>query len=84
MIADVLDYIKSDCSLLIMAVTTNTHLNSVEAAVPRLGIKQPTLRKWIAQRRIGYVRVGRRIFISDDEIARIVQAGTVPAIDRSR
>lgn len=84
MIADVLDYIKSDCSLLIMAVTTNTHLNSVEAAVPRLGIKQPTLRKWIAQRRIGYVRVGRRIFISDDEIARIVQAGIVPAIDRSR
>jgi excisionase family DNA binding protein len=83
MIADVLDCIKRDCSLLFMGVTTNTHLNSVEAAVPRLGIKQPTLRKWIAQRRIGYVRVGRRIFISDDEIARIVQAGTVPALDRT-
>jgi excisionase family DNA binding protein len=82
MLANGLLYIKRYCSILIMGVTTNTHLNSVEAAVPRLGIKQPTLRKWIALRRIGYVRIGRRIFITDDEIARLVQAGTVPALDR--
>jgi excisionase family DNA binding protein len=77
-------YIKTDCSLLIMSATTNTHLNSIEAAVPRLGVKVPTLRKWISQRRISYVRVGRRIFISDEEISRIVAAGTVPAIERAR
>lgn len=81
---DVIDCIKCDCSLLVMSVTNNTHLNSVEAAVPRLGVKEPTIRKWIAQRRIGYVRVGRRVFISDDEIARIVLEGTVPALERAR
>jgi excisionase family DNA binding protein len=82
--ADVIDCIKCDCSLLVMSVTNNTHLYSVEAAVPRLGVKVPTLRKWISQRRISYVRVGRRIFISDEEISRIVAAGTVPAIERAR
>jgi excisionase family DNA binding protein len=68
--------------LIMSVITKDPHLNSIEVAAPRLGHKEPTIRKWVAQKRIGHVRIGRRVFISDDEIARIVQAGTVPASDR--
>jgi excisionase family DNA binding protein len=43
------------------------------------GIKVPTWRKWIAERRIAHVRFGRAIRIPSEEIDRIIREGTVQA-----
>ncbi len=56
-------------------------LHSVEVTAQRLGVKEGALRKWLARRRIGYVRVGRRVLVPETEILRIISQGTVPAIE---
>ena len=54
-------------------------MNTVKEAANKTGLSQACLRRWIAERRIGYVRLGRAIRITNSEIERIVIAGTVPA-----
>lgn len=44
-----------------------------------LGLKESTIRAWIAQRRIGVVRLGRAIRINPEEAQRLIAEGTVPA-----
>ena len=39
----------------------------------------PTVYAWIADRRISHVRLGRTVRILPSEIARVLEAGTVPA-----
>jgi excisionase family DNA binding protein len=53
---------------------------TVRAAADELGLSPATLRAWIRQRRIGYVRLGRAVRIPANEIRRLVERGTVPAI----
>ena len=50
----------------------------------REGLSPATIRAWIRQRRIGYVRSGRAVRIPSGEIRRLVERGTVPAILESR
>jgi excisionase family DNA binding protein len=50
-----------------------------EAAV-ELGLSVHTVRAWIADRRIGHIRLGRAIRISSAEIRRIIEQNTVPAL----
>jgi excisionase family DNA binding protein len=59
-------------------------LMSVEAASEALGLKPPTLRAWMARRRIAFVRIGRRVCIPNDEVDRIIRIGYVPARTESR
>jgi len=52
---------------------------TVYQAAERLGLRDSTIRAWIAQRRIGIVRLGRAVRISLDEVERLISEGTVPA-----
>lgn len=61
------------------AITGAALLNVAEAA-ERLGLSPFTVRTWIARRRIAFVKVGpRAVRISEAEIDRLVNQGTVPA-----
>lgn len=60
-------------------------LISVESAAERLGLKPVTLRAWAAQRRISSVKLGRRRLLSADEIERLIERNTIPALpERAR
>jgi excisionase family DNA binding protein len=50
----------------------------------RFGPKAGTWRKWIAERRIGVVRLGRRVFVAESEVRRFLEQGTIPAKTGSR
>jgi excisionase family DNA binding protein len=52
---------------------------TVHEAAARLGLRDSTLRAWIAQRRIGIVRLGRAIRIPLKEVERLIAVGTIPA-----
>jgi excisionase family DNA binding protein len=54
-------------------------LLTVEDAANILGFKVVTLRKWIAMRKVGAVRVGARsVRIPERELVRLIDAGRVP------
>jgi excisionase family DNA binding protein len=57
---------------------------SVKETAAKLGLKEPTIRLWIAQRRIGIVRLGRAIRIPSEEVERLILEGTVPAREDRR
>jgi len=61
----------------------NEHPRTVDQAAEELNLKPITVRAWIAQRRIGHVRLGRAVRIPAAEIQRLLEAGYVPA-ERSR
>ena len=51
-------------------------------AAERLGLRESTLRAWIAQRRIGIVRLGRAVRIPLEEVQRLIAEGTIPAREK--
>jgi excisionase family DNA binding protein len=58
----------------------NEQARTVREAAEELGLSPATIRAWIRQRKIGYVRLGRAVRIPASEIGRIVERGTVHAI----
>jgi excisionase family DNA binding protein len=58
----------------------NEPARTVKEAAEELGLSPATIRLWIRQRKIGYVRLGRAVRIPPSEIRRIVERGTVAAI----
>ena len=52
---------------------------TVKQAAERLGLRDSTLRAWIAQRRIGFVRLGRAVRIPSEEVERLIAENTIPA-----
>jgi excisionase family DNA binding protein len=52
---------------------------NVKQAAERLGLRESTVRAWIAHRRIGVVRLGRAVRILPEEVARLISEGTIPA-----
>lgn len=65
-----------------MAGTNTARLRSLPQAALRLGVSVRTVRGWIYRRTIPYVKVGRSVRIADETIDRIIERGTVPALDR--
>jgi excisionase family DNA binding protein len=55
------------------------NLVSVEEAATRLGLKPVTVRLWANLRRIGRVKLGRRVLIPEAEIIRLIEANSIPA-----
>ena len=51
---------------------------TVEQAAEELNLSRATIRAWIAQRRLGHLRLGRAIRIPAEEIRRVLEAGYVP------
>jgi excisionase family DNA binding protein len=65
-----------------MPVTkTATILRNLQETAERLGVSVNCLRGWIYFRKIPYVKVGRAVRISDETIQRIIEQGTVPALE---
>ncbi len=58
-------------------VETSSQLLSVVQAAARIGVSRFTLRVWLRQRRIPYVRLGRRVLIDPRDLERFIQAGRV-------
>ena len=54
-------------------------LHSITKAAELLDVKVPTIRSWVAQRRLASVRCGRLVKISAAELERFVRENTVPA-----
>ena len=62
-----------------MSEAMESKLVTIEGAAQALGAISPwTLRKHIERRTVAVVRLGRRVFIHTDEIARIVKEGLPP------
>lgn len=55
-------------------------LLNVHQAAEQLGLRDKTIRNWIALRRIEFVKVGAAVRIRQSEIDRIVRSGTVPRV----
>lgn len=53
-------------------------LLTVRQAAERLCLKESTVRAWLAQRRFTFVKLGRAIRISSNEVERHIANGTVP------
>ena len=53
---------------------------AVRDVAESLSLSPATIRLWIRQRKIGYVRLGRAVRIPVSEVRRIVERGTVPAL----
>jgi excisionase family DNA binding protein len=51
---------------------------TVEEAATELNLSRATIRAWIAQRRLGHIRLGRAIRVPADEIRRVLEVGYVP------
>ncbi len=62
-----------------MIELAHTQLYTIEKSAEALGLKPPTVRAWMARRKIGFVRLGRAVRIPVAEIERLILAGTVPA-----
>jgi excisionase family DNA binding protein len=52
---------------------------SCNEAAEYTGTKSPTWRKWIAERRVTVVRLGRAVRIPVEEVERLLSENTVPA-----
>jgi excisionase family DNA binding protein len=55
---------------------------TVTQAAAELNMSQGTIRSWIAQRLIGFVRLGRSVRVPSAEIQRLLDRGFVPAEQR--
>ncbi len=54
-------------------------LLDVNSAAKRLGVSPFTIRAWLRQRRLSYVKLGRRVLVPEDSISRFLAVNTVPA-----
>jgi excisionase family DNA binding protein len=52
---------------------------AIPIAAEQLGLKPATVRDWIYQRKIPFVKLGRAVRISEDTIRLLIERGTVPA-----
>ena len=59
----------------------NSQLRTINQAASELSVSIHTIRAWVASRKIGSVRLGRAVRIPAAEIARLIQRGTLPALD---
>ncbi len=55
---------------------------TVRDAADELGVKQPTVRKWIAERRLPHVKLGRAVRIPAEAVWAFIEKNTIPARER--
>jgi len=67
-----------------MDTNGSRQLLDVTEVAERLGVSPFTIRAWLRQRRLEYVKLGRRVLVPESVIRRFVEINTVPARDESR
>ncbi|GEM_PF-584433 len=58
-------------------------LLTVEAAADRMGTSVRFVRRLVAERRIGFIKLGRLVRITESDIEVFIEAGRMPAITSS-
>lgn len=58
-------------------------LLTVEAAADRMGTSVRFVRRLIAERRIGFIKLGRLVRIAESDVDVFIEAGRMPAITSS-
>jgi excisionase family DNA binding protein len=59
-------------------------LLTVKEAASALAMGVPTLRRWIAERKVASVKLGTRsVRVPADEIARIIEGGSMPRREKA-
>jgi excisionase family DNA binding protein len=56
------------------------HLLNVDQAAARLGVSKYTLRGWLFQRRLPYVKLGRRVLIDPSDLDRFIETSRIEAV----
>jgi excisionase family DNA binding protein len=51
----------------------------VAEAAKELGVKEDTVRAWVAKRRLTSIKLGAAVRIPSDEVQRLILEGTIPA-----
>jgi excisionase family DNA binding protein len=59
-----------------------TRLRTVRQVADELGLATVTIRTWMAQRRLPYIRLGRSVRIPEAGIQHLIERGTVPSLER--
>jgi excisionase family DNA binding protein len=59
--------------------TTDTDLMDVPETATYTHLQQSTIRSWILQRRIPFVKLGRRTFVRRSDLDRLITGSLVPA-----
>jgi excisionase family DNA binding protein len=59
-------------------------LLTVEEVLAIIPIKEPTLRKYVHEKKIEHVKVGRRVFFKESTIEDLIRRGTVPPKQEAR
>ena len=62
--------------------SSTNNLLSVPEAADFLRLKSATVRAWILQRRIAYLKIGRRVFLRRADLEALISASLVPAKGR--
>lgn len=57
-------------------------LLTVPQAAERLGMKVPTIRLWIAKRKLAHVKLSRSVRVPESEIDRLIRENLIPARSR--
>lgn len=57
-------------------------LMSVAEASEMLRLKQATVRRWILEQRVTYVKLGRRVFLRHSDLSKLISESIVPARTR--
>jgi excisionase family DNA binding protein len=54
---------------------------TIQEAADYLGVRPSTIRQWVWRRRIDVVRIGRCVRIPQEACDRIIERGTMPALE---
>jgi excisionase family DNA binding protein len=60
-------------------MATDKRLLTCGEAATELGLKETTIRVWVAQRRLESVKLGRAVRIPRHAVERLIQENTLPA-----
>jgi excisionase family DNA binding protein len=69
---------------LVLVMTTDTNLLTVDEAAAYLKLKPPTMRAWVLKRKVGVVRLGRSVRLRKTELDLLIETGTTPADPKKR
>lgn len=62
-------------------IGVESEMLSVAEAAVLLGLKEPTIRVWIAQRRLPHCKLGRAVRIPRQAVEALIAANMVPAVE---
>ena len=61
-----------------------SQLQNVQETAKLLGVKPVTIRKWIFERQLPHVKLGRRVFVKLQDIQALIDKNYHPAKDSGR